>query len=107
MPTYKNAPLQEIICEFRFEPSHQWDIVYPGLVYERVRDRFPKRKQLQNVAFSVDTKQNPTVTRTSRVQFLQDDEKVLLQVGENLLAINQLPPYKGWASFRPVIASQA
>ncbi|MGQ0654564.1 MAG: TIGR04255 family protein [Betaproteobacteria bacterium] len=42
---YKNPPIIEAICEFRFSETSPWDLTIPGLIYELVKDKFPKRVQ--------------------------------------------------------------
>lgn len=103
---YKNSPIIEVLCEFRFEPSSPWDLTVPGLVYDRIRESFPKRQQVEmlgvGVAFdSEGVKQQ--VAKADLMQFLSDDEKALVQVGPNLLAVNHLKPYPGWQDFLPII----
>ena len=105
---YKNSPIIEALCEFRFEPSLPWDLAIPGLVYERVRDDFPKRRQVR--AFETSVSASPEgveqqVRTTDRMQFLREDERVLIQVGPDLLAVNHLKPYPTWQEFLPLIQS--
>lgn len=42
---YRNSPLIEAGCEFRFAPGEPWDLAIPGLLYEKFREKFPKRRQ--------------------------------------------------------------
>jgi len=103
---YRNPPIVEALCEFRFEPGAPWDMTVPGLVYERIRDGFPKRRQAK--AFEVSVAAEPEgigqqVLTADRMQFLREDEKALVQVGANLLAVNYLKPYTTWQEFLPLI----
>jgi uncharacterized protein (TIGR04255 family) len=103
---YRNPPIVEALCEFRFEPGAPWDMAIPGLVYERIRDNFPKRRQVQS--FEVSVAAGPEgigqqVLTADRMQFLREDEKALIQVGPNLLAVNHLKPYPTWQAFLPLI----
>jgi len=103
---YRNPPIIEALCEFRFEPSSPWDLAIPGLVYEKVRDKFPKRRQVK--AFEASISGGPEgveqqMRTTDRMQFLRDDEKALIQIGPNLLAINHLQPYPTWKEFLPLV----
>jgi uncharacterized protein (TIGR04255 family) len=108
---YRNPPIVEALCEFQFEPGAPWDIAVPGLVYEKVRDRFPKRREVPAVELSIAIGPRGVVpeARTTdqipiqRIQFLRDDEKVVIQVGPNLLAVNHLRPYPTWQEFVPLI----
>lgn len=103
---YKNPPILEALCELWFEPSVPWDLTIPGLVYERVRGDFPKRRQVR--AFETSVSASPEgveqqVRTTDRMQFLREDERVLIQVGPDLLAINHLKPYPTWQEFLPLV----
>jgi uncharacterized protein (TIGR04255 family) len=103
---YRNPPIVEALCEFRFEPGAPWDMAIPGLVYERIRDNFPKRRQVKSVEVSVAAGPEgigQQVLTADRMQFLREDEKALIQVGPNLLAVNHLKPYPTWQEFLPLI----
>lgn len=105
---YKTPPIVEALCEFQFEPSASWDLTIPGLLYEKVRDKFPKRRQAKAFAFEVSVVASPEGVEqqfltTDRMQFLREDEKVLILVGRDLLAVNHLKPYPTWQEFLPLI----
>ena len=94
---YKNPPIVEALCEFRFDPDSPWDLAMPGLVYERVRDTFPKRRQAKQFAVEVSAGQKGVeqhVRTTDRMQFLREDEKALVQVGPHLLAGQGQPAHR-------------
>ena len=42
---YKNPPIVEALCEFEFISSQPWDLTIPGLIYEKVKDEFPDKRQ--------------------------------------------------------------
>jgi uncharacterized protein (TIGR04255 family) len=103
---YKNSPIIEALCEFRFEPGLPWDLAIPGLLYEKVRDGFRTRRQVR--AFETSVSASPEgveqqVRAIDRMQFLREDEKALIQVGPNMLAVNHLRPYPTWQEFLPLI----
>ncbi|MEW6232329.1 MAG: TIGR04255 family protein [Chloroflexota bacterium] len=103
---YKNAPIVEALCEFRFDPGSPWDLAIPGLVYEKVRNGFPKRRLVK--AFEASISGGPEgieqqVKTTDRMQFLREDEKALVQVDRHMLAVNHLKPYPTWQEFLPLI----
>jgi uncharacterized protein (TIGR04255 family) len=78
----------------------------PGLVYEKIRDGFPKRRQEKIYETSIAAGPEgigQQVLTTDRMQFLREDEKALIQVGPNLLAVNHLRPYPTWQEFFPLI----
>ncbi len=104
--TYNSAPLVEANCDFLFEPSQPWDWTVPGLVYASIKVDFPKKKQ-QNV-LEVELKADQTVAQTvkggtARMQFLSEDEKAIIQIGPDLLAVNRLSPYLNWDNFKRLI----
>jgi uncharacterized protein (TIGR04255 family) len=105
---YRNPPIIEALCEFRFEPGTpwDWDLVTPGLVYERIRETFPKRRQLKAFALSIAAGPRGVEhheVNPDRIQFLREDEKALIQLGPHLLAVNHLKPYPTWQEFLPLI----
>lgn len=103
---YENPPIVEALCEFQFEPVPTWDLAMPGLIYDKVRDSFPKRRQVRGLEVALSTTPKGVeqqVTTTGRVQFLREDEKAFVQVGPNLLAVNHLKPYPTWDNFLPLI----
>ena len=108
---YKNPPLIEAVCEFRFDPASPWDPTIPGLLYEKISKNFPKKKKLQihEMMFTLDTKEEAGIKHQQqfrvreRAQFLREDEKLFVQIDENLLAVNHLKPYSSWHEFFSVI----
>jgi uncharacterized protein (TIGR04255 family) len=103
---YRKPPVSEAVCEFRFEPSSTWDLTIPGLIYDRIKQDFPKRKLAKAVEFSVVAGPEGIAQQsmtTDRMQFLREDEKALIQVDRDLLAINHLKPYPTWETFLPLI----
>lgn len=104
---YKNAPVIEALCEFKFQPESKWDYTIPGLIYEKVRAQFPERKQENLLAFEFEPQEKGIHQRVKgpgiKMQFRRADGKALVQVAPNLLAVNQLKPYPTWPEFRKMI----
>ena len=103
---YKNSPIIEALCEFRFEAGTPWDLTIPGLLYERIRQTFPGKRPAKH--FEVTLAPTPgqvkhQLVATDRMQFLREDEKALLQVDRDLLVVNHLKPYPTWTEFLPLI----
>ncbi len=104
-------PLIEAICEFRFEPSEQWDLTVPGRLYDRIQNDFPHKEQVQGFGFSLQVGQGiegpvPTVQGAlDRVLMAREDRSVLVQTGPHLLVINHRLPYPGWEDFRALIST--
>ncbi len=103
---YKNPPVIEAVCEFRFEPSSPWDLAVPGLIYDKLRGTFSKRQQAK--AFEAKIATGPQgvqqqLMQIDRLQFLREDGKALIQVSPDFLAVNHLRPYPTWEGFLPLI----
>jgi uncharacterized protein (TIGR04255 family) len=104
--SYPNAPLVEAICEFRLSPDTLWDLTVPGLVYEKIRNDFPKKdsRLVQDIEISHGPQGIQQQIRNSeRMIFFSQEKKLLVQMGHLLLAINALRPYPGWTNFKPKI----
>lgn len=104
---YENPPLIEAVCEFRFEPSQPWDWTIPGLVYDKVKSEYPKKRQQNIVEVELRAEQEELAQRLkggiARMQFLRSDERALIQVGPDLLTVNHLKPYPTWKTFKEMI----
>lgn len=103
---YANPPVVEAVCEFRLTPDTPWDMTIPGLVYEKLRDAFPRREQrlMQEVELIQGPEGLQQQIRTSeRILLFADDRKTFIQLGPRLLAVNALRPYPTWEGFKPKI----
>jgi uncharacterized protein (TIGR04255 family) len=99
---YKNSPISEAVCEIRFVADQPWDLAVPGLIYERLRNSFPKRRMTKSIEGTI-VGGTTRLAEIEKVQFLQDDEKALVHVGKDLVSASRLSPYPGWEAFRPLI----
>jgi uncharacterized protein (TIGR04255 family) len=112
-PKYKNPPLVEVITDFFFQPpdGKEWDsFALPGF-YKKIAKGYPIRQNLTTVGIEMRLTgggASPEFQQygppTPRHRFLSDDQKTLVQIGDNLLAVNQLPPYYGWERYEPKVA---
>jgi|SRR5450755_1500900 uncharacterized protein (TIGR04255 family) len=103
---YKKSPIVEAVCELQFEESSSWDLAIPGLVYEKIRTRFPIRRQAARITLGISASEEqagPQFGTVPLMQFLRKDEKALIQIGPNLLSVNILKPYPSWQKFLPLI----
>lgn len=99
---YKNAPIQEAICEFHFEESESWDSTYP--VYAEIRDQYPQKRTATAHGIGVEAEARaPRIHSEERTRFVRDDERALIQVGPQFLSANRRAPYESWEEFRSVI----
>lgn len=108
----KTPPLLEALCEFRFSSESPWDWTIPGRLFGVLEKDFPKKAEKRNpqveVTFSPQERVGRVIsapTRIEKLQFRSEDERKLVQVGENLLAINFLAPYSDWEDFLGTIKS--
>jgi len=104
---YRNPPVIEALCEFQFVPAQKWDLTIPGLIYDKVKDKFPVREQQIGIGVQFQTTekglQHKVEPAPPRMQFYNKDKTALIQVAPDLLTINQLKPYPTWAEFKPMI----
>ncbi len=109
---YQNPPLVEVLSEFFFqaEEGTEWDSFIVPKFYNTIKKNFPTRKQLAAVGITVrmpgggaSPEFKPFGPPIPRHRFISEDEKTLVQVGENLLVVNQLPPYYGWERYEPTV----
>lgn len=103
---YRNSPLVEALCEFEFSPTEEQK---PSLIAElggSLAGEYPRRQSLKT--FEAQVKVNPQgveqgLIHGEREQFLSEDGTSLVQIAPNVLTINELAPYAGWALFKPRI----
>lgn len=91
--SYRNPPVVEALCEVFFTGS-AWDLAVPGLFYEQVRGRFPERGQREDAE---------GISTEPRAEFWSGDRSRLVQVGRDLLVVNQLRPYPHYEDWRPIV----
>ena len=107
---YRNPPLVEALCEFHFDESIPWDVTVFGHYYDRVEDEFPEKRQMPQVAMSLQRHEGGVrgEFRDSgvRVQFLRSDRTAMVQLASHLLVVNQLSPYRSWQAFKALITAQ-
>jgi uncharacterized protein (TIGR04255 family) len=99
---YVNPPAAEVICEFRFPEDTPWDLTYPGILYGRLRDVYPKRDQ--RYVREVVVLLGPEGLREEllvgeRSIFITEDEGCAVQVGPRLLSVSCQKPYVHWEAF--------
>jgi len=102
---YRKPPIVEAICEFRFEPG-DWDSAMLGLVWEHVKQKFPKRQDVQKLGVEIvptPSGAEHKVTQRPMVRYVAEDGRVFMQVGPHFMSVNHLAPYTGWEDFRPLI----
>ncbi|MDP2929843.1 MAG: TIGR04255 family protein [Candidatus Omnitrophota bacterium] len=103
---YKNPPVVEALCEIFFDGS-QWDSTLPGLFFDRIKNNYPKKKELDQIGVEVNVFKNIQGSRVfrgnQRIQFIKNDGSQLVQVEKDLLVVNQLRPYPRFEYWKPTI----
>jgi uncharacterized protein (TIGR04255 family) len=88
---YTAPPVVEALCEIYFTGS-RWDPTVLGLFYERVREEYPQKSQLDQVGIEVQMAPGHAATRSfsgePRMRFAKADNSRLLQVGRDLLVVS-------------------
>lgn len=111
--SYKNPPIEEALCEFRFAPRQDWDFTIPGKFHTELGDAYTGRPQQQKV-IEVELKggRDEPVRygeRLGMVQLVTEDGKRIVGIGPDVLSVHMLRPYQyvpeqgGWSEFRPRI----
>lgn len=107
---YRKPPIAEAVCEFRFQGANEWDWTILGLVYQQIKDEFPKKRQEKafevNIAPAQGRIEKGVGSSLSKMQFLREDGSAMVQVGPDVLGVNVLPPYPGWEAFECLIKKQ-
>jgi uncharacterized protein (TIGR04255 family) len=102
---YKNPPLEEVVCEFRFDLENPNDTILPGLLYNKISKEFPIRRQ-RNIG-SISSPKGGSIEQEFLVhplaQFYSKDETRLVQVGMDMLSINSIKNYPTWEKYKPLI----
>lgn len=104
---YKNAPLVEVLCEFTFDDFSN-DFTQIDTNFGRaIESEFPERVEKVNVTFNFKVSEIPTAKSVAQqvelIQYYNREKNRIVQIGPNLLAINQLKPYVSWEEFNPLV----
>lgn len=106
---YKNPPIVEATCEFRFAPVEEWNIAYSGLFLEKVKARYsgkPREQRLLQVSGRpavTAPREGTTFQEITKVQIPTADGKELVAVGPGMLSVHVMKPYSGWERYRKQI----
>lgn len=106
---YRKPPVMEALCEISFTGSH-WDDTVPGCFYDRIKADFPGKRQVEvfeaEVSLGSAGEADAGIRRLlPRIQFLSQKGDRLIQLGRDLLVVNQLRPYPHFEEWEPVIYS--
>lgn len=109
----KSPPLIEAICQFVFgkslvqDTSGEWDTSIPDNLHDKIRDDFPDRTSVHRSDIQIPLMEGDRIIGNhvgpDIVQLKRRDMSAIVQVGENILIVNQLEPYPGWGKFKDLI----
>lgn len=102
---YANPPLIEALVEFRFAPGTAWPPTVPGRFAERIQEEFQEATQPPPIQLhlDIDLAEGSPVIFPNRSVFKHVRHDVLIQLSRDVLAINNVATYIGWAQLRPMI----
>ncbi len=117
-PRYRNPPIEEAICEFRFKPGPDWNLTIPGKLQTKLGDKYsgkPQQRTVVEVGLEIQAGQPSELRHGERlgmVQLVTEDGKRMVGVGPDILSITMLRPYhdacrpggSGWEEFQRRIA---
>lgn len=112
---YRNPPIDEAICEFRFEPDQDWNLTIPGRLQTELGGEYvgkPREQKVMEVGFSSSGNQPPSIQfgeGIARVQLATVNGIRTVGIGQDVLSIHMLRPYhdpnhslprgSGWTEF--------
>lgn len=110
--TYKNPPILEAVCEFRFELSDKVSEKQIATFYETIKSSFPvaKKGKVGSIELKVEpdksSGKNQMTHKESSYEFDQyfsEDEKCSIQLDGGRISIHRVKPYTSWTDFNPLI----
>jgi uncharacterized protein (TIGR04255 family) len=105
---YPNPPITEGLVQFTFSERLPWNVATPGLLFEKLREQYPKdpdgQEQVQ-ARFGINEPRKGeagfSVTRGEQRFIYSDSSGTRLLVANAITAsANSLKPYEGWPSLR-------
>lgn len=116
---YRNPPIEEALCEFRFLPSREWDLTIPGKFHLSLGDEYsgkPQEQKVVDIALNAEAGQPPKMSYgegLAKVQLVTKDGKRQVGIGKDVLSVHMLRPYQdpshpdrsGWDEFQPRISA--
>lgn len=110
--TYKNPPLLEAVCEFRFELSSEYSKEQIATFYEKIKGDFSLQKKGKVHQFQFKIEPDKTTKENQKSinqdfhefeQYLSSDEKYSVQLDGGRVSIHRVKPYHSWNEFLPLI----
>ena len=106
MTQYKNPPIIEAVCEFRFSKEMVWSEDIAEEFFTKISDSFPNKQKriLKNLQFQTSQEEAKMQMHQKPLHaFWNHDKTMLIQLGDRYLSIHALKPYPSWKKFSPII----
>ena len=114
---YKNPPIEEALCEFRFAPSREWDLTIPGILRTKVGEKYggpPREQRTLETTLNTSNGNAPELQAREglgKVMLVDDNATRMIGVGRDVISVHMLRPYQspdspetgGWGEFLPRI----
>ncbi len=106
---YINFPIQEAIFEIKFKDNIKWDFTVPGILFEKIKNKFPKKKNIIEgmVEFKFNQKENvepiQNYKKNEIPQFLNEKQNIFVIIKKNQISIHHLRPYTSWTNYKKLI----
>ena len=80
LPSYKQPPVNEVVCGLRFEPLHELKVPHIGLLWERFRNEYPTVQHAIPIATDASLLTDETTGMPlPRIWFISERENELIQ----------------------------
>jgi uncharacterized protein (TIGR04255 family) len=102
-PTYPNPTITEAVCDihFRLPEGKEWKPSLPGDLFKYIQNEYPEMEPVVEIGLQLERGPLGTGTKFApqrqKVRFKHRTRPLVLQLAENSLSINTLPPYQGWS----------
>ena len=98
---YKNPPIEEALCEFRFANDTEWDPMLPLVFRDQIKGAYPG-KPVQRTPIEANLHAGSDQAGAAfllkqelgRIQFPSENGKALVSIGPNVLSAHMLRPYQ-------------
>lgn len=99
---YKYPPIEEAVCEFRFNPMQDWDPTISGKLHKKINKKYPGKPRLQK---RMETMLTGAVGGRAQIKLesafpktllLTNDESRMISVGHDVLSVHMFKPYTSW-----------
>ena len=110
--TYKNPPILEAVCEFRFELSGKASTKQVSAFYEKIKGSFPvsKKGKVGSIELKVEPDKSSGKNQMTHKenfyefdQYFSQDEKYSIRLDGGRVSIHRVKPYTSWTDFFPLI----